>query len=402
MALIALLSSVPLLTGCWDRLEIEDRAVVLGISVDAIDPSEAEKEDEITHLRGSYLEPGGSMIRLGVQIAVPGRIPLGPGEGGGSGQGSSKRTVWVMDVPGYTIDDALMNLQQQLSGQLFFGHLRVIVVSESLARKGIQNLNDYLRRNSQLRRMAWMMVTKGKALDLMKSAPELERVPTLYLMSTMDSAVRMGKFPTNYVGMYWSRASKKGQEGFLPYVEMKKEQNIELKGMAYFKKDRMVGVTKPFEIATYMVIKGLNPAGYRAFVRLGNPERTVMVYATSRKSKINVDIRNGLPHFDVNIFTELNLEEKVSNELTVNRSSLLREVGKQNEKALLSSVESLIEQTKQAHSDIFGFGEYVRAMKPGYWRTHVKSKEAWQEMYPRITVDFHIHSRIRRIGMKAR
>jgi len=400
--LIALLLAVPALTGCWDRLEIEDRAVVLGISVDTVPSAGERSEQEITHLSGSYPAPGGTRVRVGVQIALPGRIPLGPGEGGGGGQGPSAKTVWVVDAVGETLDDALMNLQQQISGRLFYGHLRVIVVSEALARQGLENMNDYFRRNSEIRRMAWMMVSSGPALDLMKASPELERVPTLYLMSTMDSAVRMGKFPVNYVGMFWSQSSKRGQEGFLPYVEVKKEQNVEIKGLAYFKNDRMVGFTKPFEIAAYMVVKGLNPAGYRAFVRLGDPERTVMVYATSRRSKIRVSIRNGVPHFHVDIFTELNLEEKVSNELTVNRSEILREIGRQNEKSISIAAEQLIEKTKKNNSDIFGFGEYVRAKVPGYWRKHVRTKENWQKIYPTIQVDLHVHSSIRRIGMKAK
>ncbi|MBB6734531.1 Ger(x)C family spore germination protein [Cohnella zeiphila] len=401
---IAILSIVPLLSGCWDRLEIEDRAVVLGISVDTVSPEEAEqeKEDEITHLRGSYLPPGGSKIRVGVQLAVPGRIPLGPGGGMGSGTGSSSRTVWVLDVIGNTIDDALMNLQQQVSGQLFFGHLRVIVVSEDLARKGLQNLNDYFRRNSQLRRMAWMMVSRGKALDLMQTTPELQRVPTFYLLSTMDSAVRMGKLPVNYVGMYWSRTSKLGQEGFLPYVEMKKNQNIEIEGLAYFRKDRMVGSTNPFQIASYMSVMGMNPAGYRGMIQVGSPERTVMVYATYRKATRKVDIRNGVPHFTLNLFFELNLEEKVSHALTIDRSSLLKQINRLDEEGIAKSVTKLIEETKQAHSDIFGFGEYVRALKPGFWRKHVKNSEAWEEMYGRIQIDIKVHSNLRRIGMKAR
>ncbi|MEC0207074.1 hypothetical protein P4H39_31175 [Paenibacillus lautus] len=37
---------------------------------------------------------------------------------------------------------------------------------------------------------------------------------------------------------------------------MKKEQNINLLGMAYFKDAKMVETIKPFEIAGYMGIKG--------------------------------------------------------------------------------------------------------------------------------------------------
>jgi spore germination protein KC len=53
-------------------------------------------------------------------------------------------------------------------------------------------------------------------------------------------------------------------------------------------------------------------------------------------------------------------------------------------------------------SDIFGFGEQVRAKKPGFWRKHVKNKEGWEAMYADIKVDVNVECRIRRIGMKAK
>lgn len=233
--IMTLLLLASLLTGCWDRMELEERAVVLGISIDTAGPDAAKKEDEVSHLMGKYPAPKQSMIQLSVQIALPGRIPLGPGESGGSSDGGGKQTVWVLSVVGHTIDDAMMNLQQQISGKLFFGHLRVIVISEEIARKGIQNINDYLHRNAEVRRMAWMMVSKGKAKALMEAAPKLERVPTLYLASTLDDAVRHGKFPTNYIGTFWSNSSKKGQEGFLPYIQIMEGENVQISGIAYFK-----------------------------------------------------------------------------------------------------------------------------------------------------------------------
>ncbi|WP_084760245.1 Ger(x)C family spore germination protein [Cohnella panacarvi] len=393
---------VPVLTGCWDRLEIEERAVVLGISVDLEKPGAAKEESDVSHLKGAFPVPNQRMLRVAVQIALPGRIPLGPGEGGG-GKGGSEGTVWVIDVVGHTLDDALMNLQQQVSGRLFFGHLRVIVVSEALARHGLQNLNDYLRRNPEVRRMAWMMVSKGSALEVMRAAPELERVPSLYLMSTLDNAVRLGKFPVNYVGMFWSNTSKKGQEAFLPYVEIRKEQNIQVQGMAIFTYDKMVGSTLPFDIAAYMGIKGLNPAGYRGFVPIGNnPSRTVTIYATSRKSMIKASIRNGKPYFKVSIFTEISMEEKISEQFSINSSDILKEIEDTNRKALKKACENLIEKTQKAHSDIFGFGEYVRAKLPNYWNKKVITKGAWQEMYPNVDVEVTVNTRMRRVGMKAK
>ncbi|GAA4842117.1 Ger(x)C family spore germination protein [Paenibacillus vulneris] len=399
---IGLLLILPVLTGCWDRLEIEDRAIVLGVSVDLAGPGAESEEEEVAHLHDKFPAPEKSMIRVAAQIALPGKIPLGPGESGVSGKGSGD-TVWVIDVVGHTIDDALMNLQQQLSAKLFFGHLRVIVVSDAFARKGLQNLNDYFRRNTEVRRTAWMMVSKGNAEQLMRAAPKLERVPTLYLLSTLDGAVRAGKFPTDFVGVFWSNGSKKGQEAFLPYIELMKAGNVELKGMALFKNDKMIETTEPFDIAAYMGIKGLNPAGYRAFIRLDdNPAKTVTVFASSRKSKLKVRIVNGIPHFQLSVFTEINLEEKMSEAIYTNNSAVLKKIEQEDMKSYKKAIEGLIKKTQKSGSDIFGFGEFVRAKEPKYWNEEINSEENWQKMYKEVTVDVEVVSRMRRVGMKAR
>lgn len=398
-----ILFMVPLLTGCWDRLEIEDRAVVLGISIDAAGPEAEKKEGEVTHLHGKFPEPHTDMIRLAVQIALPGRIPLGPGENGGGGGESagSQQTVWVIEVVGHTIDDAIMNLDQMISGRLFFGHLRVIVVSEAVARKGLQNLNDYLRRNSEVRRMAWMVISQGPAIELMKAAPKLERVPTLYLMSTLDDSIKTGKLPTDYVGMFWSNSSKKGQEGFLPYVQIKKEQNIEIKGLAYFKGAKMVGATKPLEIAGYMGIKGIDPAGYRGTVNIGGGE-SATVNAVHRESKIEVQIKDGLPHITVSIMIDLNLEEKMNENVPIDNSYALEKLEQEDKEAILKLYQGLVTQTQEKQSDIFGFGEFVRAKQSRYWNQQIKTKEKWQEIYKDISVEIKVDTKIRRIGMKAK
>ncbi|XID90606.1 Ger(x)C family spore germination protein [Paenibacillaceae bacterium WGS1546] len=392
----------PVLTGCWDRMEIEERAVVLGISVDAA-PKEAERrEDEVTHTMEGYPVPTTDMIRVTVQIALPGKIPLGPGEGGGGGGEKSGQTVWVVSTEGHTIDDAIMNMQQQISGRIFFGHLRVIVVSDELAKLGMQNINDYFRRNSEVRRMAWMMISKGKAERLLRAAPELERVPALYLMSTMDNAVKQGRFPVNYVGMFWSNSAKKGQEPFLPYIELKKQQNVELKGLAYFQGDRMVGATRPFQIAAYMAIRGMNPAGYRGVVKLEGEKNAVTVYATSRRSDYHARVENGNLRVKVSIFTEINLEEKINEQFNVKSSDALRDIETRNEQSLKKEVENLIWELQAKGSDIFGFGEYVRAKKSGYWNARIGTKEKWQLAFRDLDVEVRVESRIRRIGMKAK
>ncbi|MBP3962712.1 Ger(x)C family spore germination protein [Paenibacillus lignilyticus] len=396
--LLVMVLTVPLLSGCWDRLEIEERAVVLGISIDeAGKRTQEERESQVTQTA-----PQTDLVRVTVQIALPGRIPLGPGESGGSSGAGTQETLWVLDSVGHSVDDALMNLQQQLSSRLFFGHLRVIVVSESVARRGLENVNDFFHRNSEVRRLAWLMISEGNAKALMKAAPKLERVPTLYLMATLDEGTRMGKFPSDYIGNFWSNSVKLGEEGFLPYVAIRKEQNVQIAGLAYFKGNKMVGHTNASQIGAYMGIKGINPAGYRIFVDLGGPKKNVMTTITHRDKKIVVRIVNGLPRFTIHIALEINVEEKLSEAVAIDDSSILKRIEQDEQEKAIQIYRKFLGQTQADGSDIFGFGEYVRAKKPGYWNSRVRTKERWQEMYKEVDFDLDVQINVRRVGMKSR
>jgi spore germination protein KC len=396
--LILFTTIVPLLSGCWDRLEIEERAVVLGISVDEAVHKQAQSE--VTHLKSAFPKPPSKMIQVTVQIAVPGRIPLGPSESGGGGSGKNK-PVWVLSAEGYTIDDALMVLQQQLAEPMFFGHLRIIVISEKIARSGVQNLNDYLRRSPEVRRLAWMVVSKGVAAELMKAAPQLERVPSLYLLAMMDNAIRMGKLPNDFLGIFWSADSSRGREPYLPYVEIKKKGNLEISGLAYFRGDKMVGATKPLEIALFMAATGVKTGGYNVYEHLPDSPDTIMFKATTRKARTKVTMKNGRPQILLNLRIEGNIEEKSTELYNIKSHKTIVQIQDELSKSSEEGIKKLIKKMQRSGSDIFGFGEYIRAKEPGYWNREIKTEKKWQEEFKNLTVDVKTDIRIRRVGMKA-
>jgi spore germination protein KC len=403
-AAVLLGSLAAVLTGCWDRLEIEERAVVLGIAVDAIGSEDIGNGNEVTHLQSAFPHPGNQRrIRITVQIAVPGRIPLGPGEGGGgTGGGGGKRTVWTMKSEGSTIDDALMVMQQKLADRLFFGHLRIIVISEEVARRGVQNINDYFRRSPDVRRLVWMVVSKGDASNVMRAAPELERVPALYFSTMMDHTVQMGRLPNDFVGIFWSADSAKGQEPYLPYVQLTRRGSVELSGLAYFRGHQMVGATKPLEIAMFMAVLGVKTGGYDAYEYVPGSSETIMYRATYRNSHIKVTMDNGRPRIHVNIQVEGNIREKSTTAVEVAHDKVIQKLQKELSQSSKDGIERLIRKLQKDGSDIFGFGEYVRAKEPAYWNKNIGSEEKWQEAFKTLAVDVNVTLKIRRTGMTAR
>lgn len=397
--LLILCVTVPLLQACWDQVPIEQRATVLAVAIDEASPDTVRQqkgaESYYTQTDPVPDKPG---IRLTAQIAVPGRLPLGA-EGGETSGSAEKPPVWVLSVTAETVETAVADLQQEVSDRLFFGHLRLVVVSEKVARRGLDDLEDYLLRNPEVRRTAWLAVSQGHAEKLMTVAPPLERVPALYLVAMLEHSVEMGKFPRMTEGQFWSAYAAKGQEPYLPYLTVQDANNIRIQGLAYFRGAKMVGVTEPLQIGYFMGIMGMDPGGYSVLQRVPVRQKSAYyVYTTkNRKAKRFVELKNGRPHFTVKVYIEGDVSEIVDRPLT---ESLIRKMEKQLERSAKEGFEQLVNQTQKKQSDIFAFGEYVRGKLPAYWNEHIQTEERWREMYRDVPVNFELAVKIRRVGAK--
>lgn len=388
---------IPLLTGCWDSKEIEQRANVLAIGVDIASKEERKKEDEISHLGEKFPIPDEEMIKVTAQIAVPGRIPLGPQQPGGS-----VKPVLVVEVVGHTFQDTMLSLQQEVADELFLGHLRIIVLSEEIARTGTNRFNDFLRRNPEIRRTASLVVSKESASKYMKITPELERIPSLYLADMVDNLSAMGKFPPSFIGLFWTLNSSRGQDPYLPYLELKGKSAIQLNGLAYFQGDKMVGKTNPLEIGVFMSIRGIGRGGYGAFAEVPGKDESVLVRTVSRNTRTKVSIKNGKPHVSIKIQYESEIDEKESATIELSDSATLKKIEKETSKDAKKAIEKLIAKTQKTKSDIFGFGEHFRAKLPRYWNKNVKTKDKWDEIYQNLTFDVKVDTHIHRVGMKSK
>ena len=110
-----------LITGCWDKREINDLAIATAISID-------KKDDE---------------YHVSAQVVLPTELSMK------GGMGSSPVTLY--EASGKSVNEAIRKLTQVSPRIIYLGHLRVVVISEELAKEGIATTVDFLSRGWELR-----------------------------------------------------------------------------------------------------------------------------------------------------------------------------------------------------------------------------------------------------------
>ena len=129
------------LSGCWDRVEINDLAIVTAAAIDETDDNQ---------------------IELSLQVFIPKAIGSGGGQGGGGGGGGGATTM-LRSQKGINISDALSKLQSEIPRKIFWGQCKVFIFGEKLAKEGIQEQMDFFLRHPQPRERAYLYVSEGKA-----------------------------------------------------------------------------------------------------------------------------------------------------------------------------------------------------------------------------------------------
>ncbi|NQX58769.1 Ger(x)C family spore germination protein [Paenibacillus qinlingensis] len=376
--LLALVLSLLPLTGCWDRIEVNDVALITGAAIDKVGPN---------------------TILLSVQIFVP--RSSSNNAMGNQGANVGNQASIVTSATGENIADALSHIQEKLPRKLFWGHSEVFIFSEDIAKDGIRDEIDYLMRAPQPRERAYMYVAKGKARQMLTTQSFLERNSAeimreiskgkLSLSTTLAELARMlvdetGAAATPWIDMQPVSAPNN-------YDSMPSPVN----GTAIFRDGKLVGVIDEFTTRGVLWIRN----DIKQAVVTVNPEEnslnSVSLRLITSRTKIRPLIKNGTWSMDIQIRTENNaLQNSTSLKISADPEAV-----KIIETAMNKDIEdrvriALNKVQKELKADIFDFGGAFHRAYPKEWE---QNKGNWEEIFPKLEVTIHPHATIQRPGL---
>jgi len=175
MRLITTVCSIAVLllfcSGCWDRRELNDLAFVSAMGIDA--------------------EENAGRYRVTFQVVNADEVAGSSTAGGGAAGGKSTPVV-VLDSEGSTLFEAIRRASRKIPRRLYFAHMRLVVIGENQARRGIRDLFDFLDRSNEIRLNSKMIVARdADASTVISQLTQIERIPAAALVGNLKFSSKL-------------------------------------------------------------------------------------------------------------------------------------------------------------------------------------------------------------------
>lgn len=372
-----LVVSLFFLTGCWDRTELNDLAIELGLGLD---------------------QAKNHKLEVSAQFIIPSMMGMGE-----SGSSDSGKPFFIESGTGKDTLEAVQMIQTKLSREVFRGHHRVIVIGEQLARQGLANVLDNYSRDPDIRLRADAIIVKGStAKQFLEGSSPLENIPAL---GAQKEHAQSGGLGDRSLVNFLIAGSSDGINPILPVIKLIPSSNnpdqpdskeFQFVGGAIFNKDlKLVGFLNNQENSTALwVANRLSKQTITGTVPQGNGNASL--YMSKIASKIKPIIRGNTIKCDIVLSGDGTIQENNTNlDLTQPKNITLLEhvLEKTAEKQALQTIKKV---QKQYGTDIFGLGEAIHQHNPSKWKVLRKN---WDKQFPKVQVSVRAYLTIKRIGL---
>lgn len=375
---LLLLLFLVLAGGCWDRRELENLAVVLGMGVDF--PAQGEGYE------------------VSFQIVRASQIQT-PGSGVGGGGGGESKPVWLLRSTGPTFFEAVRNATFQSSRRLFLSHNQVVIISTEVAKKGILPALDFLIRDPEPRNTQWLLLTPDDPGQLLDAAAGLERVSALAITDLIQDYHLTSKIRPVKIGDYVEMMMQKTSANTLPVIRIKEnagKKELLLDGTGVLKDDRLVGFLNYKETRGLLWILGEVKGGLITVDPPGGGKATCEIFTAA--TKVKVEARADQVHVKIEVKVETGLGAQTTYD-DLSTTGQLKKLETLQGKAVEDEIRAALAKAKEYKADIFGFGEYL--FKHDF-RTWQRLQKEWERYFVDAQVEIKVEAKVEGIGLVTR
>lgn len=401
VASLLLLLALPVLAGCWDKVEIEEGAYALAVGVGVGESSR---------------------YKVTVSIAKPDQIA---GKDGGKGEG---KPVVLSTVEAPSLTSALSTLNAYTGRQVNLTHTRALFIDEELARTEGLRILDELLRFRQTRQSIFFIVTRQPADQFLNEIdPLLDKNPMKYIEELTYHYRRNGMLPaasqvnsvasqTNvnyaqpvtYYASLTSNEDKKDKEkggstssqGESPFtagnLPRKGGANVEMVGAAAFRGEKMVGVLDGRDLRLMLMLQDEFRNALVAFKDPKDEDSFVSIRLNrSRPLQLNIDLSGSTPRITGLISLEAEVLA-IQSGVDYSEPELQGDLERSMAEQVREPLGELIAKTQEWQTDVIGFG---RRLVPRFATIEEWERYDWPKRFPDAEIKIDVRVTLRRFGL---
>ncbi|WP_185763282.1 Ger(x)C family spore germination protein [Niallia circulans] len=383
--IIVLIVIVSLLSGCWDRKELRNVSVVTGMAVDVGDHQKYKLTVETT--AASEVNPR-------------------------SAEGYAPANVQALE--GNTIAELTHKFNIISEQSLILSHMRVLVISEEVAEKGMMEFMDFMDRNREIRDDFDIVIARdSKAASVLKTNNMYKKSASLKIFTQLVSMYNdWGGVPKLRLNDFIRIYKSDGQTPVLVALKVKgdpkkggnienmktvtPENKVDVDSLAIIKGGKLVGYISIYDVRNMLFVQN-NLKSTIITAKCGNGAKSMGYRVTASKTNVIATEEDGVPSFTINVKTEGNLQ---NNECLTNMSKIYAFKGyediinKKMERAILDTVNRTREQY---NADIFGLGE---RLKDQDYKQFKKYRDNWDEGFSKAKINIRFNTEIKQAGLR--
>jgi len=389
-----------LLTGCNGSRESEEVAYIVAIGID-----KAEQE---------------GMIKVSYQIARPNV------EGS---KGKSDEDIILLTNTAVTIAESLNLLNSTTSLVPSMSHIKVLIVGEELAHKGMADMWGSLKRFREYRGSMFVLVARGTARGFLEENKPIFNISiSKYYETMLSSGIETGYYLRTSFHQFYIRLKSHSAQPYITLVGISPKLGegrittksvpggkidgyiagdipiqggnpVEFAGTAIFSGDKMVGTLSTTETRMLAMLLGEYSHGFLTVVDpLVSKSFVNVILRLGSKPDIKVVLTEGHPVITVKIMLEGEISNLPSG-INYEEDSFLALLEAQVNKVCQQEMVNMIRYTQEVGSDVAGFGYYIRPLFTNYQEFLAYD---WFEQYKQAEVNVTINTKIRRTGLMIR
>ena len=327
------------ITGCYDYQEINNTAIVTGIGLDYKD-DEYEITYEILNIKSSNEEQ------------------------------NNNDKKYIINANGISITDAIINAENKIAKKTTYSHLEILLISNTIARNGINNIKDYFLRNSRFTNSFYIIGSLSNSpyeiLSYKSINNPISSTTIIDLLKTTNSTISL-----NNKDSFDYQIARINNNIDIVIPNIKLDNEISLDGMLVFKNNEYNYKLDTYETQIY----GL----------LTNKIKNNLII--NDKGSIEIDMTNIKYSFDNKINIDIKMEAKIKeindNNFNLKDNKYLNGLEESFKYSIKTRINNFIKRCIKNDSDILDFKGII-------YRKTKNNNIDWHQDY-HINIELHIN-----------